>query len=189
MSWLPNALTLLRCFLAPVVGYLMIVGGPDALVLALGVFIAAAALDGLDGLLARRLNAVSRFGTLLDPIADKLLVLIPLLTGAFLLSGVAASITALFGLAVLALTARDVAMTIARLALPPSPALAVMPLAKLKTTLEFVVVPMVILLPFPRERLGDQLTMTIVLGALWFVTALSLWTGGQYAARLFRRTS
>ena len=39
------------------------------------IFIAAGATDYLDGILARRLNAVSDFGRMLDPIADKMLVL------------------------------------------------------------------------------------------------------------------
>jgi cardiolipin synthase len=41
---------------------------------ALGVFVLAGITDGLDGLLARRLNQGSQLGTILDPIADKLLL-------------------------------------------------------------------------------------------------------------------
>jgi phosphatidylglycerophosphate synthase len=43
-------------------------------VLALGVFVLAGITDGLDGLLARRFNQKSQLGTILDPIADKLLI-------------------------------------------------------------------------------------------------------------------
>jgi cardiolipin synthase len=43
-------------------------------VLALTVFILAGVTDGLDGLLARRFNQKSQLGTILDPIADKLLL-------------------------------------------------------------------------------------------------------------------
>lgn len=50
--------------------------GVDWLLLsAVGVFIAAAVTDTLDGFLARRWNAVSPFGRIMDPFADKLLVL------------------------------------------------------------------------------------------------------------------
>src|SRR4029078_1049708 len=43
-------------------------------VLALAVFISAGVTDGLDGLLARRFNQKSQLGTILDPIADKLML-------------------------------------------------------------------------------------------------------------------
>ena len=43
-------------------------------VLALAIFILAGVTDGLDGLLARRFNQKSQLGTILDPIADKLLL-------------------------------------------------------------------------------------------------------------------
>jgi cardiolipin synthase len=43
-------------------------------VLALGVFVLAGVTDGLDGLLARRFNQKSQLGTILDPIADKLML-------------------------------------------------------------------------------------------------------------------
>ena len=41
---------------------------------ALGVFILAGVTDGLDGLLARRFNQKSQLGTILDPIADKMML-------------------------------------------------------------------------------------------------------------------
>lgn len=49
---------------------------------ALGVFVAAAGSDGIDGWVARRFNQVSKFGAFIDPIADKAL----LLTGVVILS-------------------------------------------------------------------------------------------------------
>ena len=72
-GWLniPNSLTLLRLALTPFVirSVLMAQDG-----LALAVFSAAALTDGLDGALARRLNAITRTGAYLDPIADKTLL-------------------------------------------------------------------------------------------------------------------
>ncbi len=49
---------------------------------ALGVYIAAASSDGIDGWVARRFNQMSKFGAFIDPIADKAL----LLTGVIVLS-------------------------------------------------------------------------------------------------------
>ena len=48
---------------------------PAGKVIALGLFLLATLTDLLDGVLARRLNQQSEFGALLDPIADKILVL------------------------------------------------------------------------------------------------------------------
>jgi cardiolipin synthase (CMP-forming) len=68
---LPNALTLLRILLVPGI-VASILSGQHALALVL--FFSAAITDCLDGMLARRLNQLSRFGARLDPIADKLLM-------------------------------------------------------------------------------------------------------------------
>lgn len=70
---LPNALTLLRIFFVPLLVVLLLTTEPNMDLWAVGVFLAAATTDLLDGYLARRRAQVSRLGTLLDPIADKLL--------------------------------------------------------------------------------------------------------------------
>lgn len=67
---LANALTLLRLLLAPLVMLLYVRG---ELLAALGAYAVAASTDVLDGLVARLLDEHSRFGEILDPIADKLL--------------------------------------------------------------------------------------------------------------------
>jgi cardiolipin synthase len=66
----PNALTALRLALAPVFLVLYVTRRIEP---ALWVFAVAAATDLLDGLLARLLRQYSRLGSVLDPIADKLL--------------------------------------------------------------------------------------------------------------------
>jgi CDP-diacylglycerol--glycerol-3-phosphate 3-phosphatidyltransferase len=70
---LPNVLTLLRIFFVPLLVAAM-VGGSGREFLALAIFLAAAATDLLDGYLARRWKQITTVGTLLDPIADKLLI-------------------------------------------------------------------------------------------------------------------
>ena len=69
---LPNKLTLLRIFLVPVFVSLMLFGYPLA---GLAVFIAASLTDLLDGQIARKYNLVTVFGKLMDPLADKILVM------------------------------------------------------------------------------------------------------------------
>lgn len=72
MRQLPNLLTGLRLALTPVAVW-AIGAGHDAT--AFWAFAAAGASDFLDGFVARRFGLVSRFGALLDPAADKLLML------------------------------------------------------------------------------------------------------------------
>ncbi|HXN47550.1 MAG TPA: CDP-diacylglycerol--glycerol-3-phosphate 3-phosphatidyltransferase [Bryobacteraceae bacterium] len=80
---LPNLLTLLRIFFVPLLVAALVqdrmyfsVGGVQVShdLVALGIFLVASATDLLDGYLARRWKQVTTVGTLLDPIADKLLI-------------------------------------------------------------------------------------------------------------------
>ena len=69
---IPNVLTMIRMILIPVFVVLFFSGLKMA---ALAVFCAASFTDFLDGFLARKLNQVTDFGKLFDPLADKLMVL------------------------------------------------------------------------------------------------------------------
>ena len=69
---IPNVLTMIRLILVPVFVVLFLKGHKMA---SLGVFIAASLTDMLDGFLARKLNQITDFGKLFDPLADKLMVL------------------------------------------------------------------------------------------------------------------
>jgi CDP-diacylglycerol---glycerol-3-phosphate 3-phosphatidyltransferase len=72
---LPNALTISRIFLAPLLVVLLLTGGRSSReTWAFVVFVAASLTDYLDGYLARKRFQVTTLGKLLDPIADKLLV-------------------------------------------------------------------------------------------------------------------
>ena len=80
MSWtVPNILTVLRLLAAPCVALAFVVfDRPAADWVAAVLFVAASATDWVDGYLARAWNQQSRFGTMLDPIADKAMVIIAL---------------------------------------------------------------------------------------------------------------
>ena len=71
---LPNALTLLRILAVPVVVVALLGETPNGDELAATVFALAALTDGLDGYFARSRDAVTTFGKLMDPLADKLLI-------------------------------------------------------------------------------------------------------------------
>ena len=70
LQWLPNALTGIRVLLVPA----LVIAFQSHRGLALGVFLAAAITDALDGIIARRFDASSELGRFLDPVADKLIV-------------------------------------------------------------------------------------------------------------------
>jgi CDP-diacylglycerol--glycerol-3-phosphate 3-phosphatidyltransferase len=70
---LPNALTMLRIFLVPVLVVLLLTRTEHGLLLGAAVFGLGVLTDYLDGYFARKRNQVTRLGILLDPIADKLL--------------------------------------------------------------------------------------------------------------------
>ena len=72
---LPNKLTILRIILTAAFMVFLFSGGVAAKVAALIVFLLASLTDILDGYIAKRNNQVTDFGKLMDPIADKILVL------------------------------------------------------------------------------------------------------------------
>ncbi len=69
---IPNMLTIIRLFLViPLVILLLM----EEYAIALTIFVIAGLSDGLDGLLAKRFGWTSRFGSIADPLADKLLMI------------------------------------------------------------------------------------------------------------------
>jgi CDP-diacylglycerol---glycerol-3-phosphate 3-phosphatidyltransferase len=76
---LPNSITLSRLFGLPVVIYCLYSDSITLRWVGVGVFLVAALTDWLDGYLARKLDLVTDLGKFLDPLVDKLLVLIPLM--------------------------------------------------------------------------------------------------------------
>ena len=76
---LPNKLTLIRMFLAPIYLALMLIEFPCHYIVALAVFAVASLTDMLDGKIARKNNLITVYGKLLDPLADKMLTTAALL--------------------------------------------------------------------------------------------------------------
>lgn len=81
MTWnIPNILTILRLFAAPMVAIMFLYfSRPLADWFALLLFLGASFTDFLDGYLARAWNQTTKFGRMLDPIADKAMVVIALM--------------------------------------------------------------------------------------------------------------
>ena len=74
---IPNILTAMRLISAPLVALMVLITtDPFWSLIALIIYAIASATDWLDGYLARRWQSVSGFGRMLDPIADKLMVIL-----------------------------------------------------------------------------------------------------------------
>jgi CDP-diacylglycerol--glycerol-3-phosphate 3-phosphatidyltransferase len=69
---LPNALTLVRIFAVPLLVAVLLT--KDHMLVAAFIFLAASVTDLLDGYLARKRRQITTLGTLLDPLADKILI-------------------------------------------------------------------------------------------------------------------
>lgn len=166
---LPNLLTLLRLMLAlPVALAIGYRDYPTALALA-----ALAALsDGLDGFLARRYGWQSRLGAVLDPLADKLL-----LVGCFVALTYVGSVPLLLTLLVLS---RDVVIVAGAIAwrlligpLTPRPST----LSKLNTLVQILYV-LAVLVPLAWSHAALPLR-----GPAWAVGALTIASGFDYVLR------
>ncbi len=103
----PNVLTLSRLFLAFLLWPLLLWDSIGSKLLALLIFILASLTDLFDGLIARRRHTTSIFGAIMDPIADKVLIL------SALISFVGLGIVPLW--AVLVISIREIAITFLRL--------------------------------------------------------------------------
>ncbi len=130
---LPNVLTMLRILAVPVVVVALLGETPNGDTLAAVVFALAALTDGLDGYFARSRDAVTTFGKLMDPIADKLLV------AAALVSLV--SLDRLAAWVAMVIIAREFAVTLMRaVAVERGIVIAASWLGKVKTVLQIAAV-------------------------------------------------
>jgi CDP-diacylglycerol--glycerol-3-phosphate 3-phosphatidyltransferase len=104
---LPNILTLLRILLVPVLVVVLLGETENGDLWAAIVFALASATDAMDGYLARSRNAITTFGKLMDPIADKLLIIAALVA--------LVSLDRLAAWVAMVIIAREVAVTMTRM--------------------------------------------------------------------------
>jgi CDP-diacylglycerol--glycerol-3-phosphate 3-phosphatidyltransferase len=126
---LPNVLTLLRILAVPVIVVALLGETPNGDALAAGVFALAALTDGLDGYIARRRRDVTTFGKLMDPLADKVLIIAALVS--------LVSLSRLAAWVAMVIIARELAVTGLRaVAAEQGVVIAASWLGKLKTALQ-----------------------------------------------------
>jgi CDP-diacylglycerol--glycerol-3-phosphate 3-phosphatidyltransferase len=180
----PNLLTLIRIFLVPLVvaalvqqnlrlqfGHKLLVANDF---FAVTVFMAAALTDLLDGYLARRWKQVTTVGTLLDPVADKLLI------SAALISLV--EIRLLPGWMVILIIGREFAVSGLRsIAAAEGYTIKAGELGKSKMMLQVIGVTLVMLsIRWPNLR-------TVSLAAMWAVVVIGLASALDYFRKFWRK--
>lgn len=171
---LPNLLTYARIAAVPLVVACLLAGGDQWRWTALGLFIAAAITDFLDGYLARLWSQQSSLGRMLDPIADKLLV-----AAVLLMLSADGTIAGVHLWAAIIILCREVLVSGLREFLAQVQAsVPVTQLAKYKTAMQLVAIGFLIAGPA-----GDRIlpyNTDIGLAGLWCAAILTLYTGYDY---------
>jgi CDP-diacylglycerol--glycerol-3-phosphate 3-phosphatidyltransferase len=171
---LPNALTVLRMFLVPLLVVVLLTRVEGHLYLGAGIFGLAVLTDYLDGYFARRRNEVTKLGILLDPLADKLLI------AAALLSLVEMDLVPAW--MAMIIVARELAVTALRnVAAGKGVLIRASVLGKAKMVVQVVAVLMLMLSP---AHPGLRLPGIVV---LWVVVLITLVSGADYFLRFWRQ--
>jgi CDP-diacylglycerol--glycerol-3-phosphate 3-phosphatidyltransferase len=173
-----NLLTFSRILLAGIIFLLLM--SSDGYLLALILFYIASLTDWLDGYLARKYNAVSQLGEILDPIADKILIV-------FVFFGLSVNLSSyLIGFFAALIIAREIwvgALRDFNARSNKSDATKVTFLAKIKTTIQLITISVYLLALYLNNMLiiiiGD-----ILLFATLFIT---LYTGVIYTYNSFKK--
>lgn len=168
---LPNLVTFTRILLIPVFVMLFATPTPDRSLMAAIVFVIAAVTDLLDGYLARRSGQVTTLGKLLDPIADKLLVLSALI--------LLVNVDRVSALIAILIIAREVAVTGVRaIAASEGIIIAAETTGKYKMVLQIVAIVFLVLEGTVVEALGNLHLPGIA--TLYFSLLLSYVSGAKY---------
>lgn len=169
MVHLPNALTLLRVLLIPLLVATFYLPWKWHALASAAVFGFAALTDWADGYLARRLGVESRFGAFLDPVADKLIVVVALV---LLLQQHA---TPEFALPTMIIIGRELVISALRewmAELGRRARVAVSGIGKLKTSMQMIAI--VVLLMFPPATHPEASLVGLIL--LYGSALLTLWS-------------
>ena len=172
----PNIITFIRIFLIPIILYLLFSENPNIVLIAGLLFIISSVSDYFDGYLARTLNQSSKLGTLLDPIADKLLIASVIVV--LVDTGVISNIHVVPAIIILL---REIAISGLREFLAKlNTDMPVSKLAKYKTTFQMVSLSILII------SLGfelNDLLWNIGLITLWIAAIITLMSGYNYMVK------
>ena len=172
-----NFITIARIFLAPIILVFLIFGNYLVCVL---LFFLAGLTDYFDGYLARKYNAVSELGEILDPIADKVLVV-------FILIGLSVELDSqLMALLSSLIIAREIGVAALRdysARNNLSERTKVTFLAKAKTSVQLLTIGLYLL------ALAISFNLLIVISDIFLIVAtfITLYTGYQYTLNVFKK--
>jgi len=176
----PNLLTLTRILLIPVFVMLFATPDPHRSIIAAIVFTLAAVTDLLDGYLARRSGQVTKLGKLLDPIADKLLVLSALI--------LLVNVDRVSALVAILIIAREVAVTgIRAIAATEGMIIAAETSGKYKMALQVIAIVLLILEGTALSALGNLHLAGIV--TLYLSLILGYASGAQYVWSFWKQVA
>ncbi len=174
---LPNVLTLVRILLIPVFVMLLIDPTPDRALSAAIVFVVAAVTDLLDGYVARKTGQITKLGRLLDPIADKLLVLSALI--------LLVQVDRVSALVAILIIAREVAVTgIRAIAATEGLIMSAEVTGKYKMALQVIAIVLLVLEGTVVETIGNLHLAGIV--TLYLSLILGYVSGAQYVWNFWR---
>jgi len=169
---LPNALSLLRIVLVPILVVVLLTEFQDKEWYGLGLFLLAALTDFLDGFIARRQQQITRLGKLLDPAADKIL------TAAAFISLVELGVAPSWMVTVI--VAREFAVSALRsFAATEGVVIAAGFSGKVKTTLQIIAISLLIIY----NQLGEFVHLAPI--SLWLALISSIYSGIEYFVRFF----
>ena len=173
MQNLPNVMTISRILGSATVPFLIMLDTPIFRLLALAIFITAALTDWLDGYLARQLNAVSTLGRMLDPIADKILVAVTLLS----LANVDQWGWVMFIPAILILMREVFISGLREFMSAQEFVFHVTTLAKFKTTFQLIALGFAIATPITPEPWQIEIITSVL---MWIAATMTVITGWDY---------
>ena len=174
MTSLPNALTIGRIAAVPVFVAAFFLPGEAGRWVVFALFCLAGLTDAIDGMIARKLNAESPFGRMLDPIADKLIV-----SAALLMLVSDGTLEGVHLVPALVILSREILVSGLREFLARADvSLPVTRIAKLKTVVQMVAIAALIACS-ASERMLPGVT-TVALTGLWAAAALTFYTGYAY---------
>lgn len=170
---IPNSLTLMRLIFVPVFVVLFYIPWHYSHVLVASIFILGAITDALDGYLARNLHQETKFGAFLDPVVDKLVVVIALLLIISEMNSIYITLPAIV------IVGREIIVSALRewmAELGKRASVAVSMIGKIKTTIQMISV-ILLLLYTPRViSIWNSSYKIIGICALYIASLLTLWS-------------
>ena len=174
MDALPNILTIGRIVLVPIFVAAFFLPGNGGRWIVFALFLLAAVTDAMDGMIARKLNAESSFGRMLDPIADKLIV-----SAALLMLAADGTLEGIHLVPALVILCREILVSGLREFLAGADvSLPVTRIAKLKTTVQMAAIAALIASSASEDMLPG--VTLVALAGLWAASALTFYTGYAY---------